>query len=85
MLSYTFHPTAEKELARLPLKEQGRILTELQALCQLSHPLQHHKVIKLQGAENEFRLRVGDYRVKFALRAKTILFVTHVQHRQVGY
>lgn len=85
MLAYSFHPTAEKELARLPLKEQGRILAEMKALCQLNHPLQHHKVIKLEGADNEFRLRVGDYRVKFTLRDKTFIFVTHIQHRQAGY
>ncbi|TSC78200.1 MAG: hypothetical protein G01um101429_888 [Parcubacteria group bacterium Gr01-1014_29] len=85
MLTYFFHPTAEKEIARLPLKEQGRIFVQMRALCQLTHPLQHRNVIKLEGGENEFRLRVGNYRVKFTLRNKSSILVTHVEHRQVGY
>ena len=47
MLAYSFHPAAEKELIRLPLKEQGRILNEIKTLCQTNHPLQHRKVIKM--------------------------------------
>ena len=86
MLKYFFHPAAEKELSRIPLKEQERIIEKLQELCQLSHPLQHQKVIKLGGKEyEEFRLRVGDYRIKFIFRKPSFIFITHIQHRQIGY
>ena len=86
MLNYFFHPTAEKELAHLPIKEQPRIVAKIKEVCQCNHPLQHRKVIKLEGRElEEFRLRVGDYRVKFIFRKPGSIFVTHIQHRKAGY
>jgi len=86
MLDYFFHPSAEKELARLPIKEQSRIVAKIKEVCQFNHPLQHRKVIKLEGREfEEFRLRVGDYRVKFIFRRPGAIFITHIHHRQVGY
>jgi len=85
MLKYSFHPTAEKELSRLPVKIQKQIIAKLKELCRFNHPLQYHKIIKLKGKKFEqFRMRVGDYRIKFILR-NSILKITHVQHRQVGY
>lgn len=85
MLKYSFHPTAEKELSRLPIKIQEQITVKLKELCQFSHPLQYRKVIKLKGGRFEqFRMRVGDYRIKFILR-NSIIKIIHVQHRQVGY
>lgn len=86
MLDYLFHPAAEKELAHLPIKGQSHIMAKIQEVCQLNHPLQHRKVIKLEGRHlEEFRLRVGDYRVKFVFREPKTIFVTHIHHRQVGY
>lgn len=85
MLKYSFHPTAEKELSRLPIKIQEQIITKLKELCHLNHPLQHRKVIKLKGKRLEqFRMRAGDYRIKFIL-SNSIIKIIHVQHRQVGY
>jgi len=49
MLTYFFHPKAEKELARLPFKIQEQVIVEIKELCQFNHPLQHRKVIKLRG------------------------------------
>lgn len=86
MLTYLLHPTAEKELEHIPFKEQERIVTKLKELTLLNHPLLHPQVIKLQGGKEErFRLRVGDYRVKFTFRKPNLLLLTRVQHRQAGY
>ena len=86
MLTYFFHPTAEKELVRLPIKEQVRIITKIKEVCQLNHPLQHRKVKKLKGRRfEEFRLRVGNYRIKFIFIRPNIIKIIHIQHRQVGY
>jgi len=85
MLSYSFHPAAEKELVRLPVKIQRQVINGINYLCQFSHPLQCRKVIKIQGKENDFfRMRIGNYRVKFLLE-NSIIKITHVQHRQAGY
>ena len=86
MLNYFFHPVAEKELARLPLEIQKQIVAKIKELCQFNHPLQHRKVIKLRGRKTEdFRLRSGDYRIKFTLVNRSTIKITHIQHRQVGY
>ena len=85
MLKYSFHPTAEKELSRLPIRIQEQVIAKLKEVCQLNHPLQHRNVIKLgTRKDGDFRMRVGNYRVKFILENSTIK-ITHIQHRQVGY
>ncbi|MBU4030964.1 type II toxin-antitoxin system RelE/ParE family toxin [Patescibacteria group bacterium] len=85
MLQISFHPKATKELLKIPKKTRLCILDKMAELESLGHPLQHQKVKKLRkGKFEKFRLRVGNYRVKFTLR-KSSLFVIHIQHRQVGY
>lgn len=85
MAGYRFHPTAEKELRRLPLYDQTRVLNRLQDLCVVTHPLRDRHVIKLAGyREPTFRLRVGDWRVIFLLRER-LLLVLSVRPRQRGY
>jgi len=85
MLSIFLHPSAQKELKRIPSKFQKNIRKELLAFASLDHPLQHRKVIKLQGKRsNDFRMRVGDYRIRITFESSAI-FVTHIRHRQVGY
>ncbi len=86
MLTYFFHPAAEKELVHLPIKEQVRIIDKIKEICQLNHPLQYRKVKKLKGRRfEEFRLRVGNYRIKFIFILPNIIKIIHIQHRQVGY
>ena len=85
MLKVFLHPAADKEIKKIPRAYRLRILERLGDLEKLSHPLQHPKIIKLSGSENNFRLRVGDYRIKFTLRQPDTILVTHIQHRQVGY
>lgn len=86
MLRVLFHPRAEKELLKLSKNYRLKILDQLAALEKLNHPLQHRRVIKLSGrGGRDFRLRVGDYRVKFTLRGAHTVLVTHVEHRQAGY
>jgi mRNA-degrading endonuclease RelE of RelBE toxin-antitoxin system len=85
MAGYLFHPTAEKELSRLPLRDQTRVLERVKALCALAHPLRDRHVIKLAGyREPTFRLRVGDWRVIFLLRER-VLLVLSARPRQRGY
>ena len=69
------------------LKDHERVVARLKELSTLTHPLQHPHVIKLEGGKKgeRFRLRVGDYRVKFTFHKPSLLLVTRIQHRQAGY
>ena len=86
MLKVFLHPTAQKEISKLLQQVQLKVFEKLEELEKLNHPLEHQKIIKLSGRKTEdFRLRVGDYRIKFTLGNPHTVLVTHVQHRQVGY
>ena len=54
---------AERELKRLPAKDQGRIRSAMDALT--TGP--GGDLRKLRGTEDEWRLRVGDWRIRFRI------------------
>lgn len=86
MLTVRITGRARKEFNWLPRAHQQRIVVALTELGQCSHPLKHRHVVKLQGAsQTSFRLRVGDYRVKFIFLKPRTVQVTHIHHRQIGY
>ena len=86
MFSYLFHPAAEKELARFPLEEQERIVERIKEMCERPHPLNFPKVKKLKGyKEPMYRLRVGNYRIKFVVRKPSLTYIIEAEHRQAGY
>ena len=85
MLSIELHPSARKELSKVPARDHNRILDQLSALERCDHPLEHRRVIKLSGRKTEdYRMRVGDWRIKFTLRDR-IAYVTEIDNRQAGY
>jgi len=61
MRSIRWTPAAEKDLRRLDYGLQDRVR---QALARLAGT-GHGDVRKLEGVPDEFRLRVGDWRVRF--------------------
>lgn len=86
MLKIIIQPEATKELLKIPKKIRLNILDKISELEKMDHPLQHRKVKKLRGRKfEEFRLRVGDYRIKFILADSTTIKIIHAQHRGVGY
>ena len=86
MLRIFIHPSANKELLRIPKEFRLAILENIGELRPLTHPLQHRRVIKLRGRQTkDFRLRVGDYRIELILEESAIVRVTRVEHRQAGY
>ena len=85
MLEVFLHPSARKELKRVPKNDHNRILEQLSMLEKCDHPLEHQRVIKLSGRKtDDYRLRVGDWRVKFTLQ-NAVVYVTEVENRQAGY
>jgi mRNA interferase RelE/StbE len=75
-----FSKRADKDLQRLPLEVQGRIVVRLKALRQdLTGDVK-----KLTNHTPEYRLRVGDYRVLFEVDGDVIV-VHRVRHRKDAY
>ena len=80
------HPQAKKELLRIPKKFRLQIVKRIDELEKLTHPLQHPRVKKLVGRKfEEFRLRSGDYRIKFIFIKPDTIKIIHIQHRKIGY
>ena len=86
MLQISYHPKAWKEFLEIPKKFQHQILSRIEELHILEHPLEHPRVLKLKGrSTNDYRIRSGDYRIKFTFTKQRIVFITEIEHRQAGY
>lgn len=55
----------QKQLDALPQNARVRVLNRLAALNDDPRP---HGSIKLKGSTNEYRIRIGDYRVRYEVR-----------------
>lgn len=75
--------SAEKELRGLPAKTVARIVPRLEALAAAPRP---PGCKKLKGGDNEWRIRVGDYRAVYEIddTAQTV-DVTRIAHRREVY
>ena len=75
--------SAEKELHGLPAKMIGRIVPRLEHLAAAPRP---PGCKKLKGGANEWRIRIGDYRVVYEIddTARTV-DVTRIAHRREVY
>ncbi|HOI18641.1 MAG TPA: type II toxin-antitoxin system RelE/ParE family toxin [Candidatus Woesearchaeota archaeon] len=77
----TFSDFADKQLSKLPLDVQDRIISTIKR-CQI-RPYNH---VKKLVASKYFRLRVGDYRVVMdIIDNKLIIHVVEVGHRKKVY
>jgi len=76
-------PTAQKELARLPNRVQHRMIDRLDSLERQPRP---HGIQKLKGDLDNYRIRVGDYRVLYRIdEDRKAVFVYAVGHRKDVY
>jgi mRNA interferase RelE/StbE len=75
-------PSVEKDLRKIPQAMRTRIFEAIEGLC--SNPLPH-QAIKLTG-EAFYRLRVGDYRIVYAVDPQDNQIVIHyIRHRREVY
>jgi mRNA interferase RelE/StbE len=75
--------SAEKELKKLPSQLTARMLPRLERLASNPRP---SGCKKLKGGDNEWRVRVGDYRVVYTIDDKKLLVeVTRIRHRSAVY
>jgi len=81
--SIEFTERAIRDLESLPAMERRKVGKRIEALGANPHP---SGVKKLQGAEDLYRIRSGDYRVIYSIADKKLLIlVIRVGHRKDIY
>ena len=79
----TFSPRARRELGNLPRAVQVRIKRRIDALADEPRP---PGVKKLSGESELYRIRVGDYRVLYAIEdEELVVLVVSVADRKEVY
>lgn len=74
---------AEKDLSRLSSEIHARVIEAIRGLASNPRPAGCRK---LTGSENDWRIRVGDYRVVYEISdAIRIVRVNRVRHRREVY
>ena len=79
---WVFTPRARRDLRRLDRLVQQRIIDALDRLVGVP-PV--GDVVRLAGAEEEWRLRVGDWRVRFTRDDTGLIYVLRVLPRGRAY
>ena len=75
--------TAEKQLRKLPQKDQISVLKRIQELSREPRP---NRSRKLRGQDNIFRVRVGNYRILYSIENKHLtIIILKVGHRRDVY
>jgi mRNA interferase RelE/StbE len=83
MYEIRFHPSTARELERLDAQARRRVE---RAVDRLAQEPRAGGAVKLRGAEDLWRLRVGDYRVIYQIRdAALLVLVIRVRHRREAY
>ncbi len=74
---------AERDLRRLPAEPFHRIIPRIRALAENPRP---PGCRKLTGSENDWRIRIGAYRVVYEIdEAEEAVRVFRVRHRREAY
>ena len=81
--SVELKPSARKELDCLSSKLNERIFPRLENLASNPKP---PGCKELKGGDNEWRIRVGDYRIVYTIDdEKSLVGVTRIRHRSEVY
>ncbi len=81
--SIIFKTSAAKEFRRLPTEIKARLSLTINELSQNPRAV---GVVKLQGDDNLYRVRVGNYRVVYEIDDSTkFIRITRVRHRKDVY
>jgi mRNA interferase RelE/StbE len=76
-------PPARKELEALPDKVLSRVVRKIESLSQTPRPAGCRK---LKGYKDQWRVRVGDWRVVYIIDDKAkLVSVTRIAHRREVY
>jgi mRNA interferase RelE/StbE len=73
----------QKQLDSLPDDVRDRAVKRIMALKENPRP---RGCVKLKGYENEYRIRIGDYRVRYEVHdQESIVLLLHCKHRKDVY
>ncbi|MDJ0679106.1 MAG: type II toxin-antitoxin system RelE/ParE family toxin [Xenococcaceae cyanobacterium MO_167.B52] len=73
----------QKQLRKLPATIYERIVEKIALLAGEPRPA---GVKKLKGFENEYRIRIGDYRVRYEINDKQLtIIILSCRHRRESY
>ncbi len=73
----------QKQLDSLPASVRQRVVERILALKENARPFGS---VKLTGYENEYRIRVGDYRVRYQVSdQEALIILLHCKHRKDVY
>jgi mRNA interferase RelE/StbE len=76
-------PWADRQLRRLPEDVQRRLVGEIALLALDPRPA---RAVKLKGAENLWRIRLGTYRIVYEIQDRVlVVLVLRVAHRKDVY
>ena len=79
----SFKSSAAKELRKLPVEIQRRIIN---AIERLSENPRLAGIVKLKGDDNLYRFRVGEYRIVYDINdPDQKLAITRIRHRKDVY
>lgn len=80
-----FTKSARKEFERLPAKVRGNAVEALSLLSKNPYSALL-KTKKLKGADNVYRIRIGEYRIVYEIRDdRLIVLVIKIGHRSDVY
>lgn len=81
MYEIIFHNIAKKQLSKLPIQVQNRIISTLERI-----KIRPHSYVKSLSGSPNFRLRVGDYRIILRINNnQLIILVLELGHRKNVY
>ncbi len=73
----------QKQLDDLPDDVFKRIIEKLEVLTINPRPF---GCVKLKGMKNEYRIRIGDYRIRYEINeAENLVILLHCKHRKDIY
>ena len=73
----------QKQLDNLPNNIQERVYDKISQLAEEPRP---DGVVKLKGYDNEYRIRIGDYRLVYEIRdEQLIVLLVQCKHRRDVY
>ena len=83
LFKVVFKSSVEKDLKPLSKQQISSIFTKIENLSKEPFP---YNSVKLTGADNLYRIRVGDYRVIYSVdRASSHVLIHYIRHRREVY
>ncbi len=81
--SIVISKSVQKQINDLPSQIRNRIIEKIQSLAQEPRP---SGVVKLKGSGKEYRIRIGDYRVRYEIKdSSQIIRLLQCKHRRDVY